>query len=152
MTMYNPMQGRLEYLQNQKNMIDQQIASLQQYQVPPININNNMPSTQPNQSPFYNSFDFNGKWVQNEQDARGVANNNLPLILFDKENPIFYMKGIDGSFKKFKFSEIVEEEQPKQVNDERINQLEAKMSAILDALGQGNINTPQIPNEPPQGS
>ena len=40
--MFNPYgQNRLDNLIQQKNMIEQQIQSLQQMQMPPININNN---------------------------------------------------------------------------------------------------------------
>lgn len=95
--MYNPAQARVDSLLQQKQMIEQQINALSQYQMPPININNNMTPNMPN-----GSFDFNGKWV---------ANNNLPLILFDKNEPVFYMKNLDGSFKTFKFTEVVDQPQ-----------------------------------------
>ena len=137
MTLYNPMQGRLDYLQNQKQMIEQQMANLQQYTIPPININNN---NIPSAASVPASFDFNGKWVGNEQEAKGVANNNLPLILFDKSNPIFYIKNLDGSFKKFQFSEIIETPTATN-NDTRLDQLEAKLEAILTSL-----NTPKNNN------
>ena len=53
------MQNRLDSLMQQRQMIDQQMQALQNYQsVPPININNNM---QPNQMPANTNFDFNGK-------------------------------------------------------------------------------------------
>ena len=136
--MYNPMQNRLDSLMQQRQMIDQQMQALQNYQsVPPININNNM---QPNQMPTNTNFDFNGKWVSDEQEAKGVASNNLPLILFDKNEPVFYMKNMDGSFKKFKFEEV---EQMQSKPDSRIDALEDKLNAILGALSQTNINTPE---------
>ena len=124
---YNPMQARAESLMQQKQMIDNQLQSLQQYaNVPPININNQIsPQAQ-------NTYDFNGQWVSDENEARGIANNNLPLILFDKNNPIFYMKNMDGSFKKFGFTEIVE--QPKVQENERISMLEEKINMIFDAI------------------
>lgn len=126
---FNPMQARMETLLNQKQMIEQQLQSMQQ--MPPININNNM--TPPT------NFDFNGKWVDGEEQARQTANQNLPLILFDNNNPIFYMKNMDGSFKKYRFSEIVEQPQPSA--DEKINALESKLNAILEQLSQRNTNT-----------
>lgn len=124
---YNPMQARAESLMQQKQMIDSQLQQLQQYaNIPPININNQItPQSQSN-------YDFNGRWVIDENEARGIANNNLPLILFDKNNPIFYMKNIDGSFKKFQFKEIVEQQQIQ--DNDRINVLEEKMNKILNAL------------------
>lgn len=92
---YNPMQSRVDSLMQQKAMIEQQLQSLQQMNVPNININN-IPS-----NPTPSNFDFNGKWVDGEEQARNVANNNLPLILFDNNNPVFYMKNMDGAFKSF---------------------------------------------------
>lgn len=131
--MFNPYgQNRLDNLIQQKNMIEQQIQSLQQMQMPPININNNMTSTP-------NNYDGNFKWVDNQEQAKQVANNNLPLILFDRNNPIFYMKNIDGSFKTFKFEEVIE--QPQISSDARIDALENKINTILSALQQPNTNT-----------
>lgn len=128
---YNPMQARADSLMQQKQMIEQQLQQLQQYSnIPPININNQITPTS------QQSYDFNGKWVNNEQEARQFANTNLPTILFDNNEPIFYMKNMDGSFKKFRFSEIVEQEKPSA--DSRIDALEGKMNAILDALGKND--------------
>lgn len=144
---YNPMQSRMDSLMQQKQMIEQQLQALQQYQIPPININNqitpnnNMPGTAA-------SFDFNGKWVANEAEAKGVANNNLPLILFDKNDAIFYMKNLDGSFKKFRFTEVVD--QPKAQNDDRISALENKFDALLAQLTQAKVNTPPTPEKAPE--
>lgn len=140
--MFNPYgQNRLDNLIQQKNMIEQQIQSLQQMQMPPININNNM-------TPQPNNYDGNFKWVDNQEQAKQVANNNLPLILFDRNNPIFYMKNIDGSFKTFKFEEVIE--QPQISNDDRINALENKINTILNALQQPNTNTPNQEKQAPQ--
>ena len=124
---YNPVQSRVDSLIQQKAMIEQQLQSLQQMNVPNININN-MPS-----NPVPSNFDFNGKWVDGEEQARNIANNNLPLILFDNNNPVFYMKNMDGAFKKFKFEEI-KEEKVENANNERMDMLEAKMDTILKAL------------------
>lgn len=128
---YNPMQARADSLMQQKQMIEQQLQQLQQYSnIPPININNQITPTS------QQSYDFNGKWVNNEQEARQFANTNLPTILFDNNEPIFYMKNMDGSFKKFRFTEIIEQEKPSA--DSRIDALEGKMNAILDALGKND--------------
>lgn len=145
---YNPVQSRVDSLIQQKAMIERQLQSLQQMNsVPNININNMPPQPQMN-------FDFNGKWVDGEEQARNVVNNNLPLILFDNNNPVFYMKNMDGTFKKFKFEEIVEEN-PVNSNNERMDMLEAKMDTILKAL-QGNTEEVQqnVPTEqkPPQNA
>lgn len=147
---YNPVQSRMDSLIQQKALIDQQIQSLQQMSVPNININN-IPS---NPAPMTNNFDFNGKWVDNEEQAKQIAGNNLPLILFDNNNPIFYMKNMDGSFKKFKFEEIQEATVDTQTN-ERMDLLETKLNTILEAL-QGNSNkveeNPTVEAKPSQNA
>ena len=132
----------------QKAMIERQLQSLQQMDVPNININN-VPS-----NPTPSNFDFNGKWVDGEEQARNVANSNLPLILFDSNNPVFYMKNMDGVFKKFKFEEI-KEEKVENTNNERMDMLEAKMDAILKALqGEPQQVQQNVPSEqkPPQNA
>ena len=125
--MYNPMQQRMEQLLNQKQMIEQQMQMLQQFQsqVPPININNQL-------TPQIGNYDFNGKWVDSEEQARNIANNNLPLILFDNNNPIFYMKQVNGDFKKYSFSEIID--QPKESIENKVNDLEDKLNRLLENL------------------
>ena len=145
---YNPMQSRVDSLMQQKAMIEQQLQSLQQMNVPNININN-IPS-----NPVPSNFDFNGKWVDGEEQARNIANNNLPLILFDNNNPVFYMKNTDGAFKKFKFEEI-KEEKVENANNERMDMLEAKMDTILKALqGEPQQVQQNVPSEqkPPQNA
>ena len=125
--MYNPMQQRMEQLLNQKQMIEQQMQMIQQFQtqVPPININNQL-------TPQIGNYDFNGKWVDSEEQARNIANNNLPLILFDNNNPIFYMKQVNGDFKKYSFSEIID--QPKESIENKVNDLENKLNRLLENL------------------
>ena len=140
--MFNPYgQNRLDNLIQQKNMIEQQIQSLQQMQMPPININNNM-------TPQPNNYDGNFKWVDNQEQAKQIANNNLPLILFEKNKPVFHMKNIDGTFKTFKFEEVLE--QPQISNDDRIDALENKINTILSALQQPNTNTSNQEKQTPQ--
>ena len=66
---YNPAQARIDSLMQQRQMIDQQIQQVQQYaNIPPININNQITPQQ------QGNFDFNGKWVNNEQEAKNFAN------------------------------------------------------------------------------
>lgn len=123
---YNPMQSRMDNLLQQRAMIEQQLQNLQQYaNIPPININNQVtPQAQ-------NNFDFNGKWVDNEEQAKQIANDNKPLILFDNNNPYFYMKNTDGTLKKFKFEELKEEQNN---NDDRLDKLEEKLNTLINSL------------------
>lgn len=138
--MFNPYQSRMDSLLQQKQMLEQQMTALQQYQqMPNININN---------MPQPNNFDFNGRWVNSKDEAMGVANNNLSLIMFDRNNPIFYMKNMDGSFKTFRFEEVLE--QPQINNDARIDALESKINTILNALQQPSINTSKEQETTPQ--
>lgn len=132
---YDPLQSRRDMLNQQRQMIEQQLNSLNQMSVPPININNNMTP-----SPMVN-FDFNGKWVDSEEQAKQVANNNLPLVLFDNNQNMFYMKSVDGSFKKFKFEEVIDVPVQTQTNDPRVDELERKMDMILSALQGTNSTT-----------
>lgn len=127
--MYNPYQDNLI---RQKAMIEQQLQQLNQ--VPPININNQF--TQP-QLPQQNNFDFNGKWVSNETEAKQTANNNLPLILFDREQPIFYMKSNDGTMKKYSFQEITTTNNDNDL-EMKVSQLDNKLNKLLNALGENN--------------
>lgn len=138
--MYNPYQSRLDSLMQQRNMIDNQLNSLQQYQqMPNININNMTPT---------GNYDFNGRWVNSAEEARNLANNNLPSIFLDRNNPIFYMKNMDGTFRTFKFEEVIEQPQPN--NDERINALEDKLNTILNALQQPSTNNTSVQETKPQ--
>lgn len=132
---YDPLQSRRDMLNQQRQMIEQQLNSLNQMSVPPININNNMTP-----SPMVN-FDFNGKWVDSEEQAKQVANNNLPLVLFDNNQNMFYMKSVDGSFKKFKFEEVIDVPVQASGTDPRVDELERKMDMILSALQGTNSTT-----------
>lgn len=120
-------------------MIDQQIQQVQQYaNIPPININNQITPQQ------QGNFDFNGKWVNDEQEARNFANANLPTILFDNNKSIFYMKSLDGTFKKFKFEEITEDTSNSIEN--RVNGIEKKLDDLICALSK----PPKQANEQPK--
>lgn len=138
--MYNPYQSRLESLMQQRSMIDNQLNSLQQYQqMPNININNMTPT---------GNYDFNGRWVNSAEEAKNLANNNLPSIFLDRNNPLFYMKNMDGTFRTFKFEEVIDQPQPN--NDERINALEDKLNTILNALQQPSTNNTSAQETKPQ--
>ena len=124
---YNPAQARIDSLMQQRQMIDQQIQQVQQYaNIPPININNQITPQQ------QGNFDFNGKWVNDEQEARNFANANLPTILFDNNKSIFYMKSLDGTFKKFRFEEITEDTSNSIEN--RVDGIEKKLDELIGAL------------------
>ena len=110
------------------------------YGQPSVNVNNMLPSN--------NNFDFNGRFVNSKEEAMGVANNNLPLILFDRNNPLMYMKNLDGSFKTYKIEEIVE--QPQANTDARIDDLETKINTVLSLLQQQSVNNTGVQETTPQ--
>lgn len=128
--MYNPINDRINNLMNQKQMIESQLQNIQQLaNIPPININNQI-------TPNMALNDFNGKWVNNEQEARNMMVNGLPSIMLDRNDSVFYMKSLDGSFKKYRFQE---ETEPKKDNiEQRLDKLEAM---ILGLTNGNNINT-----------
>lgn len=118
--MYNPINDRINNLMNQKQMIESQLQTIQQMaNIPPININNQI-------TPNMALNDFNGKWVNNEQEARNMMVNGLPSIMLDRNDSVFYMKSLDGSFKKYRFQEETE--------PNSIRELEAFLSAMYGIL------------------
>ena len=126
------MQSRLEQLNQQKQMIEQQMQMLQGYQMPPININNQITPTPTN-------YDFGCKWINDDNEANSLPNN---VIGFYKNEPIFVMSG-----KKFKFSEIIN--QPT-VTDEKYDALERQIKALterLDKIGVINQDMQEKPVE-----
>ena len=131
--MYNPMQSRLEQLNQQKQMIEQQMQMLQGYQMPPININNQITPTPTN-------YDFGCKWINDDNEANNLPNN---VIGFYKNEPIFVMSG-----KKFKFSEIIN--QPTSIADEKYDELERQIKVLterLDKIGVINQDMQEKPVE-----
>ena len=143
---YNPMQSRAESLMQQRQMIDQQLQSLQQMNVPPININN---MTMPQNAV---SNDGNFKWVENSAEAKQLATNS-PFIFMDKNEPKFYMND-NGNLKTFKFEEVVE---PVKTNDnERMDALEGKLNDLIGVIAsltpQSDTNTSVDVKEPKTSS
>lgn len=129
---YNPAQARIESLMQQRQMIDNQLNALNQ--MPNININQ---FTTPQGQGIAQSFDFSGKWVANQKEAMEVANNNIPLIFLDKEKPYLYSKDQNGNFKTFELKEV-SNDVSRETNSEienKVNSLEQKMDAILNAIG-----------------
>ena len=132
---YNPAQARIESLMQQRQMIDNQLNALNQMH----NININQ-FTSPQGQGMSQSFDFSGKWVANQKEAMEVANNNMPLIFLDKEKPYLYSKDQNGNFKTFELKEV-SNDVSRETNSEienKVNSLEQKMDAILNAIGSNS--------------
>lgn len=136
---YNPAQMRLNSLNQQKQMIEQQIAQLTAPQ--PVNINLNQ-NPVPQGSPFSQGvqFDFNGRYVDGPEDAKKEAAQNLPIVFIDKNNPKLYLKGTDGSFRSYRLEEVQDEEKTGEVHakigalEGSIASLQAQMNQIIEAL------------------
>lgn len=70
--------------------------------------------------------------------------NGLPSIMLDRNDSVFYMKSLDGSFKKYRFQE---ETEPKKDNiEQRLDKLEAMILGLKDG---SNINT-KVEKETPR--
>lgn len=99
---YNPLQTRMDNIDSQINMLQQQKMALQNYNQPaPIQ---QTFIQQP--SGTTKQYDFNGLWCNGIEEAKSVANDNLPLVIFDKQEDRFYMKQINGVLKAFDFKEV----------------------------------------------
>ena len=154
---YNPympnfIQTRIDGLQRQKADLDNQINMLNQQMQPqqqaPIQQTfiNGQPAQQVSTQQDQN-FDFKGKWVANKEEAKNIANNNLPLILLDGSESKFYMKDSQGTLRTFKFEEVFEKENESSTQNEEIalikNQMEQQnkaIQAILATLSKNDTN------------
>lgn len=125
---YNPMQSRLDQLNQQKQMIEQQMQMLQNYQMPPININNQITPGQQNCQ--QTNYDFVCKWVADDAEA-----SNLPVdvIGFYKNEPIFTMGG-----KKFRFEEIENKQQSE--HDDKYSKLEKRIDELSVTINKLAMN------------
>lgn len=142
---FNPIQARMDSLMQQKQMIEQQLQSLQGMgNIPPININNNMAP-----APTSQSYDFNGVWVDGKDQARKLADGNKPIVMFHNNEPIFYMGMPDGTFKEYKYEEVVSSEPVNTEVESRINNLESKLDTLINALSEKKEPTVPAPAETP---
>lgn len=135
MSGYNPMQYQLDSLDNQIQMLNQRRAMLQQ-QMQPAPIQQTF-IQQPAPAAPATTFDFNGKWVNGIDEAKQLAGNNLPLLIFDKSSSIFYMKQLDGSMLAYEYKPVpitdpkdAEIKQLKQQLAEMQNQIKAVSSSL----------------------
>lgn len=120
--MYNPFNTGMDSLLQQRQMLDQQINMMQGYQQPNVTVNNMT-------APTPDSFDFNGRYVSGEDEAKKIIGNNKPVLSIDKNEPFLYMSN-NGVFKKYMLQEVIEE--PK--DSDRINALEGQISALGEQL------------------
>lgn len=127
-------------IDNQMNLIQ-----AQQSQQAPIQQFFGTPQTPIQNGTIPNNFDFNGKWVNGPDEAKQVANNNLPVIIMDKSESKFYIKGTDGSFSTFRFEQEIEEPKPEPVSilEQRMEKMESSLAMILNAI-QSPSNQPDI--------
>ncbi len=143
MSSYNPMQYQIDNLDNQIQMLNQRRAMLQQQMQPaPIQQTFIQQPTQP--SVPQNSFDFNGKWVNGVDEAKQLAGNNLPLLIFDKSSSVFYMKQLDGSMLAYEYKQVPIVD-PK---DTEIQMLKQQLADIQNRLAQSDaVNSKPVSEE-----
>lgn len=160
---YNPQQARLKTIEEQIGILSQQrevmLQSMQNIpQYPPIQQNFIQSGATNEQkagsASTGNTFDFNGKWVTGYEEAEKIGNDNLPLLIFDKDSDIFYMKQLNGSMQAFKY-QPVEITKPKTEVEELKDQLamlQAQIGLLIAPTVASNINTTEQPKEPVQAS
>lgn len=138
---YNPLQSQYELLNRRKQELDSQMAMIQNQmnQQPPIN--QTFQITSPQQPVINSQFDFNGKVANGVEEAKKISCNNLPVIIMDANEPKFYMRNLDGSFKTYTFQEYIEPEPVKPVDNNEfemmknsINQLQSNFNLLLKQL------------------
>ena len=112
----NPLQNEINRLNQRKQEIDAQLNMLQnQNQQTPVIQNFQLaPQQQGNQS-----FDFNGSFVEKEEDVNAINNQtNKPLFLMNKNKNEFYIKNPDGTIQSFSFEQKDKFEQMTQNNSQ----------------------------------
>lgn len=140
--MYNSLQTQYDMLAQRKLDTENAMARVQgqmsqQMGQPPIqfNVNTQQPSAS-HTFPLQNSvtFDFNGMWVKNFDEAKKVMGANLPLMLLDQEQPLLYVRDLQGNFKVYELTE--KQVQPEQTADAKLDSLEAKFNDLSDKFNQ----------------
>ena len=155
---YGSPQSRIQSLEQQKRDIDNQISMLQsqvgQPNLPPININNQIAPNpqQANADSQMNSFDFNGRFIKNEDELKQNLNNTLPVMFMSSDENKFYIRNMDGTISKYKFEEYSDEPDEKMESDtvselkRRLDSQETALNRILGYLqgfsGNSGINMP----------
>lgn len=150
--MYNSLQTQYDMLAQRKLDTENAMARVQgqmsqQMGQPPIqfNVNTQQPSASHGFSPFQNNvtFDFNGMWVKDFEEAKKVMGANLPLMLLDQEQPLLYVRDLQGNFKIYELTE--KQVQPEKTADDKLDSLEAKFNDLSDKFNQllGALSTPQ---------
>lgn len=143
----NPLQNEINRLNQRKQEIDAQLNMLQnQNQQTPVIQNFQLaPQQQGNQS-----FDFNGSFVEKEEDVNAINNQtNKPLFLMNKNKNEFYIKNTDGTIQSFSFEQKDKFEQMTQNNaqisqnnqndqigshDDEIKLLDSKITQMNDDI------------------
>lgn len=136
---FNPMQSRLNSLNQQKQELENQINMLQS-QMPQTPIVQNFQLTPQGQQ----NFDFNGSFVEKEEDVNNIKNDTTkPLFLMNKNKNEFYIKNPDGTVQIFNFEQKEQfEKMTLKNNDNLENQDIKKMNDDIIAIF-GVLNTLQ---------
>ncbi len=131
---YNPLQARYDLLNRQKQELDSQMAMLQGQMNQQAPINQTFQITSPQQT-APQQFDFNGKVANGIEEAKKVSCNSLPVIIMDANEPKFYMRNLDGSFKTYTFQEFHEPEVIENTNtNAEIESLKSTVKDLQDSV------------------
>lgn len=143
---YNPLQSQYDLLNRRRQELDSQMAMIQNQmnQQPPIN--QTFQITSPQQPMINTQFDFNGKVANGIEEAKKVSCNNLPVIIMDANEPKFYMRNLDGSFKTYTFQEYIEPEPEKSTNN---SEIELMKNSINELQNNFNILLQQLTSPQP---
>ena len=129
--MYGNPQSQLERWTKIKQDAENEIARLTQ---PPAAINQNFNIVTPNN----NINDFDARFINSYEDVKS-AKVNRNTIFMNKNEPVFYMKMVDGEIKTYKFEEVVVMDE----RDKKILELEQK----IDMLLKEGVNNGKSANE-----
>lgn len=106
---FNPNTSRLNYLTQQKMLIENEIRSLQ---------------------PVQQSYDKHIVWVDSEAQAKTIVKDDV--VAFEKQVDCFYMN-VNGVIKKFSYQEVpIIDEQT------RLDKLEKMMTEMYSTILGGN--------------
>lgn len=136
----NPVQNRINTLNQQKQDIEAQINMLQgQTQQTPIVQNFQL-------NPQNQNYDFNGSFIEKEEDAKNFnISDNKPLFLMNKNKNEFYIKNVDGTVQTFSFEQVIENNNANSNSEtiapnEDLKEVKESITSILAILDVMNQN------------
>lgn len=162
MAFYNPyypnaQQDQLNRLMQQRQMLDSQIAMLNQPAQPAVNVNvgQNQPAQAQAQTPpafmqTPSTYDAGVVYIDNYDEAKKAATANIPVMYMEKERPYLHLKGADGNLTTFKLEQIqMDTPAEDSALQKQVNTLENKLDMLINALTQQQAPAP-VPSAMPE--